>query len=108
MIRPAYVLTHDAEADVREIVRYTRKKWGDAQVRRYVTKLEQGMVRLATGQGPFKDMSAIYPALRTAHCEHHYLFCLPREHASALIVAVLHERMDLMVRLADRLVTSED
>lgn len=46
MIRPAYVLTRDAEADVREIVRYTRKKWADAQVRRYVTKLEQGMVRL--------------------------------------------------------------
>jgi plasmid stabilization system protein ParE len=108
LTRPAYVLTHDAEADVREIARYTRKEWGDAQVRRYATKLERGMVRLATGQGHFKDMSAIYPALRMAHCEHHYLFCLPREQAPALVVAVLHERMDLMTRLADRLATPED
>ena len=36
-------------------------------------------------------------------CEHHYVFCLPRETAPALIVAIFHERMDLMARLADRL-----
>lgn len=48
-------------------------------------------------------MSALYPALRVAHCEHHYAFCLPREKACALIVAIFHERMDLMARLADRL-----
>lgn len=103
MIRTEYVLSDAAEADVRGIIRHTRKAWGDTQVRRYLTKLEQDMCRLAAGHGPFKDMSAIYPALRMAHCEHHYLFCLPREHAPALIVAILHERMDLMARLADRL-----
>jgi len=48
-------------------------------------------------------MSALYPALRMLDCEHHYVFCLPRKRAPALIVALLHERMDLMVRLADRL-----
>ena len=103
MTRPDYVLTLAAEADVRGIIRHTRKEWGDAQVRHYVTKLEQGMVRLATGQGYFKDLSALYPALRMVRCEHHYVFGLPRERAPALIVAILHERMDLMARLADRL-----
>lgn len=99
----AYVLTAEAEADLRGIVRYTREQWGDAQVRRYITRLEQGFSRLATGQEAFKDMSAIYPALRMARFEHHYVFCLPRENAPALIVAIFHERMDLMVRLAHRL-----
>ena len=103
MTRPNYVLTHAAEADVRGIIRHTRKEWGDAQVRRYVTKLEQGMARLAAGLGYFKDMSALYPALRMVHCEHHYVFGFPRERAPTLIVAILHERMDLMARLADRL-----
>lgn len=103
MTRPDYVLTHAAEADIRGIIRHTRKEWGDAQVRRYLAKLEQGMTRLAVGRPPFKDISAIYPALRMVHCEHHYVFCLPRERAPALIVAVLHERMDLMARLANRL-----
>jgi plasmid stabilization system protein ParE len=51
---------------------------------------------LAVGQGFFKDMSALFPALRMARCEHHYVFCLPREGAPALIMAIFHERMDLM------------
>jgi plasmid stabilization system protein ParE len=98
-----YVLTEAAEADLRGIIRYTRKRWGDAQVRRYIVKLKQGIARLAARQGAFKDMSALYPALLMAHCEHHYVFCLPRENAPALTVAIFHERMDLMVRLAQRL-----
>lgn len=103
MTPPGYALTQAAEADIRGIIRHTRKAWGDAQVRRYIAKLEQSMVRLAVGQGPFMDMSALYPALRMVHCEHHYVFCLPQGRAPALIVAILHERMDLMARLADRL-----
>ena len=99
----AYILTDAAEADMRVIFRYTRKQWGSTQVRRYIGRLEQGIVRLAAGQGSFKDMSALYPALRMARCEHHYVFCLPREDAPALVVAIFPERMDLMARLTDRM-----
>lgn len=98
-----YVLTDDAEADLRDIIRYTRKEWGAAQVRTYVAKLKARIARVAAGQGAFKELDALYPALRMARCEHHYVFCLPRQNAPALIVAILHERMDLMARLADRL-----
>lgn len=88
---------------MRHIIRYTRKQWSDTQVRRYIGKLERGIANLAAGQGTFKDLSALFPLLRMAHCEHHYVFCLPRESAAALVVAIFHERMDLMARLADRL-----
>lgn len=84
---------------MREIIRYTRKQWGDAQVRRYIAKLEQGIARPATGQAPFKDMSALHPAMRMVQCEHQYVFCLPQHDAPALIVAIFHERMNLMARL---------
>ncbi len=103
MTVPPYVLTAAAEADVRGIVRYTRQQWGDAQVRAYMDKLERGIARLATGHGTFKDLGALYPALRMAHCEYHYIFCLRRENVPPLIVAILHQRMNLMTRLADRL-----
>jgi plasmid stabilization system protein ParE len=99
----AYLLSDDAEADVRAILGHTRKQWGNAQMRGYHAKLKQGMDRLARGQGVFKDLSEIYPGLRMAHCEHHYLFCLLRNAAPAAIIAVFHERMDLMARLAGRL-----
>ncbi|WP_153100180.1 type II toxin-antitoxin system RelE/ParE family toxin [Paraburkholderia hayleyella] len=94
----AYVLSAEAEDDLRGIIRYKRKRkqWGAAQVRRYIAKLEQGIAGLAAGQGSFKDMTELFPALRMARCEHHYVFCLPRESVSALIVAIFHERMGLM------------
>lgn len=98
-----YVLTSAAEADLRGIVRYTRRQWGDAQVRRYIADLEQGIACLAAGQGTFKDLSELYPGLHMARCSRHYVFCLPREHEPALIIAILHERMDLITRVADRL-----
>ena len=99
-----YVLTEAAEADVRSVVRYTRQQWGEAQVRTYMDKLEWGIKHLAIGLGTFKDMGSLCPGLRMAHCEHHYIFFLPREHEPTLIVAIFHERMNLMARLADRLV----
>lgn len=98
---PAYVLTTAAEADLRSIVRYTRQQWGDAQTRRYVAELTIGIEQAAHGHG--KAMSALHPGLLMTRCRHHFIFCLPRDGAPALIVAILHERMDLLARLADRL-----
>lgn len=103
MTAPAYVLTDAAESGLRAIVRYTRKHWGDDQVRRYVRELEVGINRLAKAEGVYSDLGEIHPDLRVSHCEHHYVFCLPRVDGPALIVAILHERMDLMARIADRL-----
>ncbi|BAU39247.1 plasmid stabilization protein [Acetobacter pasteurianus NBRC 101655] len=98
-----YSLTETAEADLRAVIRYTIKQWGDAQVRRYLGVLEQGIVSLAKGHSAFKDMSIVYPGLRMVRVDHHYIFCLPRKGAPALVVAILHERMDLLTRLAGRL-----
>lgn len=61
------------------------------------------LLTLQLEKGTFRDMSALFPALRMAHCENYYVFCLPREGAPALVVAIFHERMDLMARLAERL-----
>ncbi|WP_074169257.1 type II toxin-antitoxin system RelE/ParE family toxin [Escherichia coli] len=58
---------------------------------------------LAAGRGSFRDMSELFPELRMIHCEHHYVFCLPRGSAPALVVAIFHECMDLMTRLSERL-----
>tara|TARA_B100000519_G_scaffold201640_1_gene217747 strand:- start:54 stop:362 length:309 start_codon:yes stop_codon:yes gene_type:complete len=98
-----YVLSAEAEADLRGIIRYTNNEWGPAQVRRYVATLEKGIDDLVAGRGSFHDMSELFPDLRMARCAQHYVFSLPRENAPALVVAIFHERMDLMTRLADRI-----
>lgn len=99
----SYVLLPDAEADLRGIIRYTRKQWGDAQARTYVAKLKTCLGRMANGDARSKDMSALYPDLRTMRCEHHFIFGLPRNDAPMAVVAILHERMDLLVRIGERL-----
>ncbi|TCV58357.1 type II toxin-antitoxin system RelE/ParE family toxin [Neorhizobium sp. S3-V5DH] len=99
----AYILTAEAESDLRSVIRYTRAQWGAAQVRRYVSGLERGIANLAEGKGPFKDMSARFiPRYEWRDADTTMSFvCLER--MRALIVAILHERMDLMKRLVDRL-----
>ena len=102
-MKAPYLFHPAAEKELREILRYTRKNWGDAQAKKYAAKLRERFQALATGKQPFKDMSELYPALRMAHCESHYVFCLPGQGSPALIIAILHERMDIIARLEHRL-----
>lgn len=98
-----YVLSKGAAADLREITRYTVDTWGAEQCRAYVAELEATARALAQGEGVFKDMSALLPGLRMAWSGKHCVFCLPRSGLRPIILAILHERMDLVARLKDRL-----
>lgn len=98
-----YLLTKSEEADLREVVRYTLKEWGEAQCSRYVAALEKQVEAVAKGNGVFKVMDELLPTLRVALCGKHYIFCLPQAQAPAIILAILHERMDVVARLKLRL-----
>lgn len=98
-----YVLQSGAAEDLRSIVRYTRDTWGSRQAQAYSEKLRDGIERLAKGQGAYKNLSDIHRSLRVARCEHHYIFCLWREDAQIIVIAILHERMDLISRVSERL-----
>lgn len=99
----AYRLTRSAAADLRGIVRYTLQKWGQAQCRAYVTQIETAATELALGQGLFRNRDDLLPGLRVRLIGHHYLFCLPQPGQPALILAILHERMDTIAHLKERL-----
>ena len=98
-----HVYAKAAAADLRAIAHYTIDQWGEPQARRYLQQLEKSSEAVATGRGAFKELSAVLPGLRSVQAGSHYIFCLPRDGRPALILAVLHERMDLMSRLKDRL-----
>jgi len=70
-LKAPYAFRPAAEDELREIIRYTQKNWGDAQAKKYAAKLRECIQALATGEKPCKDMSELYPALRMAHCERH-------------------------------------
>ncbi len=99
----SYILTKGAESDLRDITHYTVAKWGTEQYRIYMAALEEKVEAVARGEGAFKDMSSLMPGLRVATSGKHYIFCMPRSNAPAVILAILHERMDIISRLKSRL-----
>jgi len=99
----AYDLTPAAKQDLREIWLYTVEQWGEAQADRYTGRLEMCFRRIAGHRVRARTFSARYPQVQVTRCQHHYVFYLHSEGQQPLIIAVLHERMDLLTRLGARL-----
>ena len=98
-----YELTSDAEAELREIARYTRRQWGDAQSRRDAQILATCFQKIAAGEVVPRRPSTQFPDLLVTRCERHVIFYLHPEGEKPRIVAVLHERMDMIARRRHRL-----
>lgn len=104
MSRRLYTLSRSASADLRRISRYTAEQWGEPQQQTYIRQLQDAATALAQGQGPFKDWSTILPGLRMVAVGSHCIFGVHRSDGRPmLILAILHQRMDLMARIQHRL-----
>jgi len=102
---PGYELTVLAEEDLRAIARYTIDKWGIEQAERYESLLSKRFQEIAQGIITQRVFLKRRPDLLFTHCEHHYIFYWqPKDREKPIILAILHERMDLMQRLKKRLV----
>lgn len=100
---PEYELTPGAEDDLREIGVYTATTWGVAQARIYKAALLRAFDAIARDRAQTKYPIPHRPDVRSCRCEHHYIFSIHEEDAKPVIVAILHEEMDLMNRLRGRL-----
>lgn len=98
-----YNLTQAAKRDLRAIWRYTVSRWGEEQADRYLGRLEHCFARIATGEVRPKTFSITYPQAQVIRCEHHYVFYLPSPQVQPVIIAVLHENMDMIARIQGRL-----
>lgn len=101
-MRP-YVLTQSAEDDLKDIARYTLKQWGKKQSLRYANLLEVRFQEIAARTALTRSFSERYPQIQVTHCEHHFIFYIHPEGKRPCMIAVLHERMDMISRLQARL-----
>jgi plasmid stabilization system protein ParE len=97
-----YRLTSEAASDIKGILDYTLDRWGADQAGKYVCQLEQCLRDLVSGRRSGKSASDELPEVRVVHCEHHYVFYITQDSMLA-VVAILHEAMDLVSRLRERL-----
>ncbi|MCB9854691.1 MAG: type II toxin-antitoxin system RelE/ParE family toxin [Phycisphaerales bacterium] len=98
-----YELTAAADDDLLGIARYTIDTWGIEQARHYEALLEKHFKAIGRGDVQSRLLLEHRADLLYSRCEHHYVFFIRRENAVPLILAVFHERMDLINRLRDRL-----
>lgn len=98
-----YEITPGVQSDLLDIGRYTTRTWGAAQALRYKASLTGAFAAIARDEIRSRAVKKSRPELRFARCEHHYIFFQVREGREPLILAVLHERMELMERLKERL-----
>lgn len=94
-----YYLTADALMNVRDIVRESARQWGGAQAKSYQTSLSDGFQRIADRHAQLPRKSAGVGGLRLHRINRHYAVFLVLTENSIIIVAILHERMDVSARL---------
>lgn len=98
-----YELTLSAQEDLKEIARHTLTKWGKKQSLHYAELLEKRFREIATRTVHSRTFSNRYPQVLVSRCEHHYVFYIHSEEKPPRIIAVLHERMNMLTWLKNRL-----
>jgi toxin ParE1/3/4 len=93
------IKTPRAEQDLLEIWLYTYDYWGSVQADKYLAKIEKCFENICTKKARLKILIEDVYYIR---CEHHYILILMEDKPA--MIAVLHEKMDLMARLKDRLI----
>lgn len=98
-----YERSRAALQDWQGIVEYTLERHGITQTEKYTAGLILCMEAMAQETGYFKDIDVSGRIVRIKHCQKHYIFALIRKNSPMMVIAIFHERMDLMTRLKDRL-----
>lgn len=96
-----YDLTNAAEDDLRGIWTYTHETWGADQADRYLDQIEACFDAVASCRAQSRQFERLPSDVSIHRCQHHFIVWLagPRP----IIVAVLHERMEFIRHLKDRL-----
>lgn len=98
---PSYELTQAAEEDLRDIWRYTFETWGPGQADKYLDQLGDCFDAIGSREAPPRSLPQLPDEACIHRCQHHYIFWIVIDRP--IIFAVLHENMDVVQRLADRL-----
>jgi toxin ParE1/3/4 len=100
----SYQLSIDAESDLDDILQYTFDHFGVDQMIKYNAQLMQCFDEISKAKGLYKEFESNSTNIRFLHCQKHYVFAVKNkgEHFT-IIIAIFHEKMDLMNRLRNRL-----
>lgn len=96
-------LSDEADEDLFSIALYTDRTWGRKQARRYAGQLDAHFAAITKGDALEKAVFEHRADFRVSRCQHHYVFFVREREDDVLILAVLHENMNLIARFRERL-----
>ncbi|MGB7405911.1 MAG: type II toxin-antitoxin system RelE/ParE family toxin [Pacificimonas sp.] len=100
----AFRLSPEADADVDDILDYTRDVWGREQASAYVRGLYDMFDEIASRRRPWKRADlGTEDVLFRRHYGAYWIYWRETEGGMCAIVGILHERMDMSARMAVRL-----
>lgn len=82
---------------------YTARTWGLKQAEKYLFALESHFEAICVGTVPTRQPLPHRPEFFSSRCQHHCVFFTREDDGSVIILAILHENMDLIARLRERL-----
>ncbi len=89
----ALLISERAEADLRDIWRWTGEQFGEAQADRYLDGLERGLREVGTEPDRGKRRDAVRPGYWSKHVHRHVVFYVFTQ-SKVVIQRVLHGSMD--------------
>ena len=91
---PRYDFTRRALADLRDIARYTRTRWGHRPAQLYREELELGVQKLTLSPGIGRERTDVGPLVRSFPIARHIVFYVDCE-GGITVLRVLHPTMDV-------------
>ncbi len=77
--------------------------WDAQTADRYLAHLLEGFQKISDERLVARSFSDVYPNLRVCLVRHHFVFFLFREERPVQIIALIHERRDVVAVLVDRI-----
>ncbi len=89
-----FILTAQAQDDLDSIGEYTLERWGTEQVISYLSRIDATFENLCQSEANDRDASEIRPGLFSVRSGSHIVFFNRRENGDAIVLRILHQRMD--------------
>ena len=97
----AFYLTRKAKADLKDIARYTQKKWGMKQRDIYLNQIDEAFHDLSNDPDKGRNCEHIRQGYLKYRIGKHFIFYRMIDVNDVEIVRVLHERMDIETPLGE-------
>ncbi len=100
-VMPGFILSTEADSDLREIYKYSFTRYGEQQADRYIGSLEESFRLLAETPLLCRERREFVPSVRIHHHGRHVVIYTEKAQGTILIVRVLHDSMDVESHLSD-------